>query len=366
MHPGNASLWRNAFCCKPKLMKIDEVYPLPPTMEATQNVHKRHRFGGSDQPSIRQLLCSIFINTSASPRCRASPSTYWCTRIHPPVRTSPVRDSPIFTWCPSHGGLLSQMVQDYKDTWLKVGPAWLSPWMQMCDSVQSQSLLGAASICLCANVSWFLGISGPGSRSDSEFELTVCHCHNIKATIRHTDTSVRSSSSSSSTLWHVWVFMFLLSCPDLSALSMIILLSNCSQRGGARMRWRDPLSPALWRRAEVRARWVLIMWRLTSITSSAPSNTMGVLVDSNVLCGDDIWKNSFLKSEAFENQIFCVLFCFTLWPRSKWGLWFCDYEYLVLTRLHMLIRLKRLTVALRSAPLVSDWILLCVIAAVLV
>lgn len=85
-----------------------------------------------------------------------------------------------------------------KDTWLMVGPAWPSLWMQMCDSVQSLSLLSAASICLCANVSWFLGISGPGGHSDSEFELTVCHCHNIKATIRHTDTSVCSSSSSCS------------------------------------------------------------------------------------------------------------------------------------------------------------------------
>lgn len=115
----------------------------------------------------------------------------------------------------------------------------VAPSMRMCISVGSLSLLTPVSICLWAIVSWSLGISGPGGVSGSEFELTVCHCHNIKATIRHTDTSVRSSSSSSSP-WHMWAFMFLLSCPDLSALSMIILLSNCSWRGGARTRWKDP------------------------------------------------------------------------------------------------------------------------------
>lgn len=179
-----------------------------------QNVHKQHYFGGLDQPSIRPLLTSD--PTLMQSKKLVSYSTCWGHIFY----------SDIYFLCRLNPDMY--VFSFYRDPWLTVIPARV--WM--CSSVQFDCppLLCLMSICLCANVSWLLDISGPGGLNDSEFELTVCHCHNIKATIRQTDTSVPFSLPP--TLWHAWVFMFLLSCPDLSALSMIIPLSNCSRRGG--------------------------------------------------------------------------------------------------------------------------------------
>lgn len=147
-----------------------------PLYKKIQNVHKQRYFGGLHQPSIRPLFTSD--PTLMQSKKLVSYSTCWgsCTVFYIYIFfLMPVKSwhACFFPFC--------------RDPWLTATPVRM--WMR------SSGSLTVLLYCVwyqyvCANVSWFLGISGPGGLSDSLLELTVCHCHNIKATIRHADTSV--------------------------------------------------------------------------------------------------------------------------------------------------------------------------------